>query len=214
MDEDLIAIEEDVKRDRIFNFYKKNKTIIYLLLIIFLFFSLSFYYYINKKNQAKLNISNDYIQGVVYLKNNEKEKAKDIFEKIIYKNNNVYSSLSLYQLIDQNLVNENNKIVELFDYVIDNSNLDDEWRNLLIYKKALTISNFADESEMLNTLNSLINSNGVWKVNSLMLLGDYFFYKSNFLKAKEFYQQTLLQNNINNDIFQKAQNKLRILSGG
>ena len=110
------------------------------------------------------------------------------------------------------MINNDEKILQLFDHVIKDSILDSEQKNLLIYKKAVAISGFADEALMLNTLNPLINSKSLWKGLSLTLLGDYFFYKDDFLKAKEFYQRTLLEKDLSNYILGKARNKLELIS--
>ena len=62
-------------------------------------------------------------------------------------------------------------------------------RNLLIYKKLLFNSNLANESELLEEVKPLLNSETLWKPHALLLLGDYFASKGEYLKAKEFYTQ-------------------------
>ena len=66
-----------------------------------------------------------------------------------------------------------------------------EIENLIIFKKALSQSNYVDEIELITTLNPLINSETLWRSHALLLLGDYFFSKGEFSKAKENYLKIL-----------------------
>ena len=133
--------------------------------------------------------------------------------KIILSNDSTYSTLALFLIINQNLIKDKSEVESLFNQVINNNNFDEEIKNLLIFKKALTISEFVDENKILQTLNPIINSDSIWKPHALMLLGDYFFYKNNFIKAKEFYNNLLLVKNINRELYQRAVSQLGIISG-
>ena len=48
-----------------------------------------------------------------------------------------YSPLALYYLIDNSLIQSSDEINELFDFVIEKTKLEQEMKNLIIYKKAL-----------------------------------------------------------------------------
>ena len=212
MEEDLVIINERVKKEKIFNFYKKNKYIIFSIIFVLLFSIAAFFLYEEKSKNEQIDVANDFIIANIKLENKDKVGAKEILEKIIFKNDNIYSSLSLFLLIDQNLINSEEKILELFDYVIGNNNLDFEQKNLLIYKKGVAVSEFGDETLMLSILNPLINSDSVWKGQSLILLGDYFFYKNNYLKAKEFYKSVLLERNLSNKMLNETKKKLNFIT--
>ena len=135
--------------------------------------------------------------------------------ELILKNDKTYSSLSLFLLIDSSIDLENLEIIKYFDYIISkNSKLEAEEKNLLIYKKAIFISDFSNESLILQTLNPLINSKSVWSSNSLVLLGDYFLNKGDLIKSKEFYEKAISSEYINKDVLEKAKNKLKVLVSG
>ena len=55
---------------------------------------------------------------------------------------------------------------------------------------------------MVKNVKQLINTNTLWKPHALLLLGDYFASKKQYLKAKEFYVQILSLQNLNH-IFYK-----------
>ena len=216
MNEDITAIEESTKRERIEKIYNKYKKLIYIFIFTILTLSISIYFYIDFKKKTKQKLSDQYIQATILLKSGENEKiekAKNSLTKIILSNDSTYSTLALFLIINQNLIKDKSEVESLFNQVINNNNFDEEIKNLLIFKKALTISEFVDENKILQTLNPIINSDSIWKPHALMLLGDYFFYKNNFIKAKEFYNNLLLVKNINQELYQRAVSQLGIISG-
>ena len=60
-------------------------------------------------------------------------------------------------------------------------------------------------------LKSIINGDSVWKPHALFLLGDYFVYKKEFLKAKEFYLQILTLKNLHKEFYEEAQLQLSFI---
>ena len=92
--------------------------------------------------------------------------------------------------------------------MINDTSLDSEINNLIIYKKALYNADNAQEGDLLNMLNPLINSKSVWKSHSLYLMAEYFYANSQKQKAKEFFNQILLTENANQDLVKEAQKRL------
>ena len=84
--------------------------------------------------------------------------------------------------------------------MINDTSLDSEINNLIIYKKALFNADNAQESDLLNMLNPLINSKSVWKSHSLYLMAEYFYANNQKQKAKEFFNQIIALENPNPDI--------------
>ena len=125
------------KKSKLKRFYESNKILIYtfVLLLLILFGSVS--YFLESKEKKRIVISENYIQSKIYLENGNKRKAIKILRDIIFANDPTYSALSLFLILNQNLINDNNEISNLFDHVLSNNKYDKEIRNLLIYKKAL-----------------------------------------------------------------------------
>ena len=114
--------------------------------------------------------------------------------------------------INQNLLSDNKEISDLFDHILKNNDFTEEVRNLLIYKKALFDSNFVDESDLLKSINPLLNKKTLWQPHALLLLGDYFMSKGEYIKAIEFYQKIFSINNLHPDIYNQARTQLTIIS--
>ncbi len=119
-----------------------------------------------------------------------------------------YSPLSLYYIIDNKLISNQSEINSYFDILIEKTSLDKEIKNLVIYKKALFNSDQAQESDLLNILNPLINSESVWKSHALYLMGEYFYSKDQKQKSKEFFNQIANLEDANSDIKLQAQKRL------
>jgi predicted negative regulator of RcsB-dependent stress response len=160
-----------------------------------------------KKNQ-KIKISDQYNSIITEYSDNDKEKIKNSLVDLIYKNDSTYSPLSLYFLIDNKLITERPKINKLFDNIIDNTSLEKEIRNLIIYKKALFNADESQENELLEILKPILNSESVWKSQALYLIAEYFYAKEEKQKSKEFFEQILLLENASQDLKIEAQKRL------
>ena len=181
-----------------------------IFILIILFGSLSFY--LENKENKKILLSENYIQAKFYLENGNKSEALNILRKVIFANDPTYSTLSFFLMLNQNLISDYKEISSLYDYLLENNKFEMELRNLLIYKKALFDSNFIAESELLETIKPLLNTDTLWKPHALLLLGDYFMSKGENIKAIEFYQQVLSINNLHNDLYDQAKSQIVIIA--
>ena len=112
-------------------------------------------------------------------------------------------------ILDNDIQSSNEEINKFFDIIIKEVNLDDEIKNLIIYKKGLFNANFETENNLIKILSPIINSDSVWKSHALYLLAEYFFDKNQKQKAKEFYNQILNYKKSNGKIVTEAQKRLR-----
>lgn len=208
MEEDLAIINSNTRKEKIKNFFIVNKKIIFsiLILIIIIFISVFFYQDFNKKKKIKIsNIYNSLISN--YSKDNKTETTENLI-KIIEKKNKTYSPLALYFIIDNSLIEDTQNINNLFDILIKDTDLNDEIKNLVIYKKALFNSDITNENELLQILKPIINSQSIWKSHALYLLAEYFFNKNEYQKAKDLFTQILELENANFEIKIKSQKRL------
>jgi len=208
MDEDLSIINTNTRNDKIKNFFINNKYKIISGVIIFIIIIITVFSYdkyaINKKKEISENFNSITID---YSDNKKKITAERLIE-IINKKDPTYSPLSLYFIIDNNLINNQEKVNSLFDLLIDETSLKAEIKNLIIYKKALFNADNAEESVMLNILNPIINSESVWKSHALYLMAEYFYSKNQKQKATEFFNQILNLENSNPDIRLQTEKRL------
>ena len=101
----------------------------------------------------------------------------------------------------------------MFDIILEETPLDDEIKKLVILKKALFNADQFDEGSMLTILNPVINSESVWKAHALHLMAEFFYFKNEKQKAKEFYNQIVNLEKANPDIKIQAQKRLNIFPG-
>ena len=208
MDEDITIINEKTRNEKIKNFFVKNKKLLISSLLSIIIIILGFYsYQIYKNNHLEL-ISDRYNSAVIEYNNGNKSKATLLMKEVVEDKNETYSPLALYFLIDKNLVKDKNEINDLFDILINNTSLENEIRNLVIYKKALFNADTINESQLLEILKPLTNSKSIWKSHALYLLAEYFYSKNEKQKSKEFFSQILSVNNANQDIIKEAQKRL------
>jgi len=195
-------------KSKVINFYNNNKVIIFSFVIILLIIMISTVYLVENNKSKRVVLANSYIEAKVYLANNDKEKAKSILEGIIFSNDSTYSTLSLFLYLNENLTANPEKLVSLFNQVLENNKFEKEIKDLIIFKKALVQSNFVNESKLLKTVNPLIKEETIWKAHALILVGDYYVSNKEYLKAKEFYKQVLSIKNLHQNLYLHVQTQL------
>ena len=161
------------------------------------------------QNNKKKEISNKFNSTTLAHSENTKETTVQNLVEIIKEQDSTYSPLSLYFIIDNKLISNQSEINNYFDILIEKTSLDKEIKNLVIYKKALFNSDQAQESDLLNMLNPLINSKSVWKSHALYLMAEYFYSKDQKQKSKEFFNQIANLEDANSDIKAEAQKRLK-----
>ena len=213
MAENFFEAQYDVtKKSKIKKFYESNKILIFssILILIISFGSLSFY--LESKGSKKILLSENYIQAKFYLENGNKSEALNTLKKVIFANDSTYSTLSFFLILNQNLISDYKEISILYDHLLENNKFEKELRNLLIYKKALFNSDFFNESELLESIRPLLDTETLWRPHALLLLGDYFVSKREYIKAIEFYQEIFTINNLHKDLYNHATSQLAIIS--
>ena len=209
MAENFFKTQYDITtRSRIKIFYESNKILIFSSILILIILIVSSSLYLEGKERKKILLSENYIQAKFYLDNGNKYEALNTLKEVIFANDPVYSTLSLFLILNHNLIVDYKEISLLFDHLLENNKFEKELRNLLIYKKALFNSNFVAESELLETIKPLLNTDTLWKAHGLKLLGDYFMSKGENIKAIEFYQQILSINDLHKDLYDQARSQL------
>ena len=208
MDEEIAIIDEKTRNEKIKNFFINNKKFIFSGLAFILLIVISFYsYQIYKDNHRQL-VSEKYNSAVIEYKSADKSKTVLLMREVIKEKDTTYSPLALYFLIDNELLEDRNEVNSLFDILINKTSLENEIKNLIIYKKALFNADAADENDLLDLIKPILNTNSVWESHTLYLVAEYFYSKNEKQKAKEFFNKILSLANVNSDIKKEAQKRL------
>jgi len=208
MDEEITIINSNTRNEKIRNFLINNKKNLILGFSIILILVIGYLSMKEMKERRKIKLANQFNITTINFNKEDKQITIDKLTKLINENDVTYSPLALYFLIDNNLIDNKNEINGLFDKLINETNLDAEIKNLIIYKKALFNSDLISENDLLQILNPIINSESIWKSHSLYLIAEYFYSKGENQKAKEFYNDILNLQNANKDIRIEAQKRL------
>ena len=177
MDEDISIINNNTRNEKVRNFFVNNKNKIISTIVILIIILAGAYSFDSYKTNKKKEISNKFNSITLSYSENTKEKTIKNLIEIINEQDPTYSTLSLYFIIDNKLITNQSDINSYFDILIEKTSLDKEIKNLVIYKKALYNADKAQEGDLLNILNPLINSKSVWKSHALYLISEYFYGK-------------------------------------
>ena len=148
--------------EQIEDLYKSNKKIIFtsITLIIFFLIGIAYLNYHEKSKNEK--VSEKFIQAGIYVSLNEKEKSKKIYKEIISSKNKFYSLLALNNIIDNDLEQNNEEVLELFN-IVENTKIEKEQKNLVKLKKALYLKKISKDTEGNKLLKEIIADNSIWK---------------------------------------------------
>ncbi len=208
MDEEIAIINENTRNEKIKNFFVKNKNLLILLTSLIIILILSYFSFQEYKDRKNTNISNQYNSIIVEYNESNKEITANKLIELINRKDPTYSPLSLYFIVDNKLIEDEEKINEYFDIIINKTSLKKEIKNLIIYKKALFNADKIEENQLLEILKPVINSQSIWKSHALYLMGEYFYSKNEKQKSKEFFSQILVLDNASSEIKIEAQKRL------
>ena len=186
-------METENSQNTLLNFLKANiKIFLYIFgILILIIAAIIWFTSSNKIKETK--ISDSFINAQILIEKGKKNEAEEILSSIVLKKNSPYSSLSLFLIIENKLIDNKEIIINYFDEVINNNSFKEEDLNLLRLKKAIYISDISMEQEILGLINPIINSNSVWKNHALKFLGDFYNSNGQQQKAKQYYS-TLSEN--------------------
>ena len=208
MDEDISIINSNTRKEKIKSFFLNNKKKILIFLITIVLLVISFFGYEEFKDNQRERVSNLFYSTTMDYDGNNKEKTTNKLKQIIKLKDETYSPLSLYFILDNNLISNRSEINTLFDTLISKTSLEKEIKNLIIYKKGLYNADQVSENELLEILNPIIKSESVWSSHALYLLAEYFYSKNQKQKSKEFFNQIINLKKSNSDIIIQAQKRL------
>ena len=208
MDEEVTIIDTNTRNEKIKNFFINNKKKIIIGISIILVVIIGYLSIKEIEKQNKIKLANQFNIMKINFDTDDKQTTINQLTNLIKENDPTYSPLALYFIIDNNLIDDQNKINDLFDEIINETNLDEEIKNLIIYTKALFNSDFYSESDLLQILNPIINSKSIWSSHALYLMGEYFYSKNEKQKAKSFFEKIISLSNSNSDIIIKANKRL------
>ena len=208
MDEEVSIINTNTRNEKIKNFFIKNKKMIISFLSLIIILIISYFTFAEFNERKKVKISDEYNLIVTEYSEINKDISKKNLIELVNKKDSTYSPLALFFIIDNKLVSDLTKINELFDKVIDGASLENEIKNLIIYKKALYNADNIDENELLEILKPILNSKSIWRSHGLYLMAEYFYSKGEKQKAKEFFSQIVILENGNQDLKIEAQKRL------
>ena len=208
MDEEITIIDSNTRNERIRNFFINNKKKLIITVSIILVIIIGYLSFEKSKERTKIKLANQYNLALIDLNPDNKQKTINEMVNVVKSKDPTYSPLALYHLLDNNLLENNDEINILFNELIEKTNLENEIKNLIIYKKALFNSDFVSENELLKILNPVINSESIWKSHALYLLAEFFYSKDEKQKAKEFFNQILVLPNASSTIKAESQKRL------
>jgi len=209
MDEDISIINANTRQEKIKNFFIKNKKTLIAILSSIILLVFAYFVFGEIEDRKIKSLAEKYNNISVNFNSSNKMDFKNDLVQIINEKNSTYSPLALYFILDNDIQSSNEEINKFFDIIIKEVNLDDEIKNLIIYKKGLFNANFETENNLIKILNPVVNSDSVWKSHALYLLAEYFFDKNQKQKSKEFYNQILNYKKSNEKIITEAQKRLR-----
>ena len=209
MDQEVEIINTNTRNEKIKNFFIKNKKFLITIFIIIILFIFSFFYYQEYKESKKIDLADKYNFLVTKFESEKNNNIIDELKNIINKKDKTYSPLAFYFLLDNSLINSKDEINRYFDLLINEVSLEEEIKNLTIYKKGLFNSDFAEENILLDILNPLIKSESIWRSHALYLMAEYYFAKNQKNKSKDFFEEIINIENANPNIKLESQKRLR-----
>ncbi len=208
-DQEIEIINSSTRNEKIKNFFKSYLKIIIILFILILAIISGILLYKDFAFKQKIKISDQFNNIVISYDDKNKSKTLEKLDTIILSKDTTYAPLSLYFILENNLLESKEKINQYFDIIINEIGLDEDLKNLNIYKKGLYNSNFQQEDQILQILNPILIKDNPWKSHALFLVAEYYYNKNEIQKSKEFYLKIINLEIANKEIKLKAQLRIQ-----
>tara|TARA_B100000965_G_C19280624_1_gene621419 strand:+ start:21 stop:665 length:645 start_codon:yes stop_codon:yes gene_type:complete len=208
MDEDISIINTNTRNERIKKFFIKNKKYLILTLTLTVLIVISYFAFSEIQENKNKNLALKYNNTIIRFDPLNKGNVKSELIEIIYEKNPTYSPLALYFIIDNGIQTSNEEINNYFDVLINETDLNKEVKNLIIYKKGLFNADFENENNLIAILKPVLSSDSIWKSHALYLIAEYLFDKNQKQKAKEFFDQILNNEKSNEKIVLDTKKRL------
>ena len=181
---------EDLKTENKFKVFltesKKYLKLIISLVVTLLLILILIFFFNHRAQKQNVIISEQFNKANILINNKNDLDAKNILIDIVNKKNKFYSPLSLFLIVEEELIKDEQEVIKLFDKVISIKKIDRENLNLIKIKKALFLFQNGNEEEILAILNPIINSESLWRRDAIKLLSEYFLYRGEKLKSDEY----------------------------
>ena len=208
-EQDIDIINKETKKEQIINFINKNKKKFIAVILILIFIPIVYYSFDAYKNNEKKKISEKFTSATINFNKGKISDTVKNLDEIINKKDTTYSPLALYFLIDNDIISDNDKLNEYFDLIINKIDLDENIKDLIIYKKAIFNSNYVSPENIIEILQPILNKDSIWKSHALYLLGEFYYSEGDNVKAKRYFENIVSLNNSNEEIRLQAQIRLQ-----
>ncbi len=209
MSQEFETLNSNTRKEKFLIFFKENKKKLILFIFVLILLLISYFTLSELNDRKTIETADKYNKAIIAYEEGKLSNSKEVFEEIIKRKHKTYSVLAFYHLLDNNIISSNQEINLYFDFIINEINLDQEFKNLIIYKKALFNSEYVSENELIGLLNPVIKSESVWRSHGLILIAKYLINKNENQKAKEFLDNIINSENANINIKNEAQKILQ-----
>ena len=145
-------------KDRITNFYKKNKIKVFLFISILIILFISFNIIKINNNNKNILIAEKYVKAGLAINSGDTEKTKILLDEIILSKNSFYGILALNLILEKNLISDKNQILNYFEILTKNRQ-SKENKDIINFKKALFLIKNSEVKKGNELLNEMIKNN-------------------------------------------------------
>ncbi len=119
MDEDISIINSNTRNEKIKNFFLTNKKKLLAFLVIVVILLISFFGYGEFKDYQRQKVSNLFYSTIINYEENKKEITIKKLIEVVELKDPTYSPLSLYYILDNDLISSADQINDLFNILIE-----------------------------------------------------------------------------------------------
>ena len=208
-DQEFEIINTETKKQKAFDFVKKNKNIIFVLILLIIFCFIGFFSYEMYLNNKRSDLANKFNNSVNSHKIGNNENILGNMVEIINSNDKTYSPLALYYLLDNNLISSIDEINKHFDVIIYELSLDQNLVYLNIYKKTLYNADRLTEKELISMIEPVLKNENIWQSHAMYLLAEYYYSKGDKEKSLNYYKSIVSKTNSNSEIKLEARKRIQ-----
>lgn len=179
-------INKKIEKNKYLDFFNDNKKKVLVIISFSLIFLISLFIYNKFEEKKTVRISEDFNKARIMIGQKKNEEAKFLLVQIINEKSKFYSPLSLNLIVENDLEKNYNKNLLLYEKILSIKSLEKEQKNLIKIKRALFLLKEKKDIDFLVELESIYNSDSIWKKQATSILKKYYLQKGKSEQANKY----------------------------
>jgi hypothetical protein len=207
-------VDEEVKRDKVAQFFKKHSTLIGVTLILLVVGVGAFRFYTYTQEKRAAEAGRSYEQVLQLASEGKDDQAKTLLDAMAKESPAGYRLLARFRLASDLSKTDIPGAVKAFEAIAEDTALENNIRDLAKVRAGLLLVDTASFDDLAKRLEPFAAQGQTWRITAREALGVAAYKAGDMDKASKYFDQILSDSEVTQTARQRAEMMLSLLRGG